>query len=106
MPVQILVVEDEAVTAVSLKTLIEKSGWECLSICGDAESALAAVSRTMPDIVLMDINLGGMIDGIDAAEILRSRFGLHVIYITAYSNPEIVDRIHASEPYGYVLKPF
>ena len=106
MNAKILIVEDDAIISSTLRLIIERFGWVCIGECSDAESVLRIVDKEKPDIVLMDVTLHGMIDGIDAAEILKSRFGIHVIFITAYSNPETVNRIRSSQPYGYVLKPF
>jgi PAS domain S-box-containing protein len=105
-PVRVLIVEDDMIIALALRQMISLYGWQCAGICGDAQSAFDYFEKCSAEIVFMDISLKGMIDGIDAAEILLSRFGVHVIFLTSYSNPETVGRIRASEPYGYVLKPF
>ena len=105
-PVRVLIVEDDMIIALALKQIILGHGWECAAVCNDAQSAFDHFEHGSADIVFMDISIRGMIDGIDAAEILLSRHGVHVIFLTSYSNPETVSRISASEPYGYVLKPF
>lgn len=61
----------------------------------------------LPDLILMNIMLEGEMDGIEAAEQIRKRFGIHVIYLTAYSNSGTVQRAKITEPSGYILKePF
>jgi PAS domain S-box-containing protein len=60
----------------------------------------------VPDLILMDIHLGGVISGIEAAEKILSRHSVPVIYVTAYADPELVERAKKTRPYGYILKPY
>jgi PAS domain S-box-containing protein len=62
--------------------------------------------ETCPDLVLMDIKLEGNVDGIEAARQIRNRFQIPVVYLTAYTNEETLNRAKLTEPYGYILKPF
>jgi CheY-like chemotaxis protein len=57
-------------------------------------------------LVLMDIRLKGAMDGIEAAEEIRDRFGIPVVYLTALADEDTLQRAKATEPYGYILKPF
>ena len=96
IPVRVIIVEDDMIIALALKQIILDYGWECAAVCGDAQAVFDHFEQGSADIVFMDISLRGMIDGIDAAEILLSRHGVHVIFLTSYSNPETVSRIRAS----------
>ena len=103
---RILIVEDERISAEDLRVTLEGSGFEVAAMASTGESALAQADVLRPDLVLMDIVLQGPLNGIDAAVELRRVHDLPVIYITAYSDPDTVERIKESEPYGYIHKPF
>jgi signal transduction histidine kinase len=101
----ILVVEDEHLVAFDLATRLRRMGHEA-HIVHTGEAALARVTQVHVDVVLMDIKLKGELDGITAAERLRRIADIPVIYVTAYADSETLARARATEPYGYVLKPF
>jgi two-component system, cell cycle sensor histidine kinase and response regulator CckA len=102
----ILIVEDEAVIAMDLQGLLEQLGYRAPTIAADADEALAAAAAARPDLVLLDINLGGGRDGISVAEELRRRWELPVIFLTAHADAATVSRAKAVQPYHYLLKPF
>ena len=60
----------------------------------------------MPDLVIMDIMLAGEMDGIEAADIIRTRWDIPVVFLSAYSNQKLLDRANLVYPFGYLLKPF
>ena len=102
---RILIVEDEAVISLYIQTSLENLGFE---ICGHVitgEEAVQKAGELEPDIILMDIVLQGAMDGIEAATIIRDRFGIPVIYMTGNADISTVTRARDSAPYGYVLKP-
>jgi len=103
---RVLVVEDEAIVARDIVLQLEELGYVCAGIASSAAQALALVQEQSPDLVLMDIQLGGPSDGITAAGQIRSQYGLPVVFITAYSADDILARAKLTEPYGYILKPF
>ncbi|NVO07371.1 MAG: response regulator [Rhodoferax sp.] len=105
-PPRVLVVEDEAIVARDIALQLSELGYQAAGIAGNAEQALEMVATQAPDLVLMDIQLGGPSDGIAAAETIRRQYGLPVVFITAYSADEILARAKLTEPYGYILKPF
>lgn len=70
------------------------------------EKAIDKAEEDKPDLVLMDIVLKGKMDGIEAAEIIRSRFHITIIYLTAYGDDKFLTRAKITEPFGYLLKPF
>ena len=102
----ILIVEDEAIVAHEIKTSIEKMGYSAGSIVSRGADAIRKAEKDHPDLILMDIELKGEMDGIEAADTIKSRFGIPVIFLTAYDDDERVKRAKSALPYGYVLKPF
>ena len=102
----ILIVEDEAIIAHGIKIGIEKMGYSAGSIVSRGADAIRKAEKDHPDLILMDIQLKGEMDGIEAADIIQSRFGIPVIFLTAYDDNERVKRAKSALPYGYVLKPF
>ncbi len=105
-PSKILIVEDEGLIAVDLKSCVEQLGYTVLACVDSAEKALELAEQEPPDLVLMDLVLKGPMDGIEAAALMRSRWGIPAIFITAYSDREWVERAKLVNPFGYILKPF
>lgn len=103
---RIMVVEDEVIIAQDIQRTLKKLGYEVLVFLISAESALANIDVIRPDLVLMDIHLSGTMDGIAAAEEIRRRQRLPVVFLTAHSDEATLSRARITEPYGYVLKPF
>jgi PAS domain S-box-containing protein len=101
----ILIVEDEIIFAADLKGTLESYGYIVDSVV-TGEAAIAHAKEQRPDLVVMDILLGGKIDGIQAAEMIRTTCNIPVIYLTAYADDTILNRARITEPYGYILKPF
>ncbi|MBF0488812.1 MAG: response regulator, partial [Nitrospirae bacterium] len=103
---KIQIVEDEALIALGLKGKIEGfTGFTVTSIAATGEDAIVAAARDMPDLVLMDIVLRGNMDGIEAAREINKRFGIPIVYLTAYSDDKILEKAKLTEPSGYLLKP-
>lgn len=102
---KIMVVEDEFLVAKSLKTNLENQGYAITSLPTSGEEAVRAVDVERPDLVLMDLLLSGTMDGVQAARQIRRFHKIPVIFITAYANPEVVERAMTAEPFGYLVKP-
>lgn len=102
----ILIVEDSYVVALHLQKTLEKEGHVVIGIENSGEAALLKVEKQRPSIVLMDIMLSGKLDGIETARTLRSRYNLPVVYITALTDKETIQRAKITEPFGYLTKPF
>lgn len=105
MKPRILIVEDEIIAAKSLKDLLEDWEFQVSSIVTSGEAAVEKAGAERPDVVLMDVNLAGEMDGIEAAGRIISEFGLSVIFISASSDPEVIKRANSVKPAGYLLKP-
>jgi len=103
---KILVVEDESEVAETLKIMLKKFGYNVVGCENRAEDAIQKAGELDPDIVLMDIELSGKMDGIQAADTIRKKYHIPVIYITAICDTQTLERVGASVPYGYILKPF
>ena len=103
---QILIVEDDSIIAMDIENRLKKLGYSVSGIVNYAEKAIEKVEELNPDLVLMDIVLKGEMDGIDAAEIIRSRFDIPVVFLTAYADEERFERAKLTIPFGYILKPF
>lgn len=103
---RILVVEDERIVAQALRRCLQSLGYDVVALATTGEDALIKVEQLKPDLVLLDIQLEGKMDGIESASRIRKQFGIPVVYLTAYSNPEVLERAKVTEPYGYVLKPY
>jgi len=101
----ILVVEDEGIVARDIKRMLEGLGYVVPAVVSTGEEAVQEAENLHPDLVLMDIVLEGEMTGIDAAEEIRNRFSIPVIYLTAYSSRDMVDSAKEAMPYGYLLKP-
>lgn len=102
----IMVVEDEGIVARDLTQRLTHMGYRVPAISMTGEDALAQAEALHPDLVLMDINLRGSIDGVETATRLRKKHNVPVIYLTAYSDSSTLERAKQTEPYGYLLKPF
>ena len=103
---QILVVEDEGITAMDLEARLKRLGYSVPAVVSSGEEAILRAEETHPDLVLMDIVLRGQTDGVQAAQELQSRLGIPVVYLTAYFDDSTLERVKATEPFGYIIKPF
>ena len=102
-PWKILVVEDENIVAMDLRASLIALGYEVTDTAGTAREAVDSAQRRKPDLVLMDINLRGETDGIAAADVIRTRLALPVVYLTAFSDEPTLRRARETEPFGYLL---
>ena len=102
----ILIVEDEAVVAADLAGKLERAGYRSVGIAADGEDAVESAKALAPDLVLMDIRLGGPMDGIKTAERIQACRNIPIVYLTAHSDMNTLRRAAATEPFGYILKPF
>ncbi|MEJ2190015.1 MAG: response regulator, partial [Acidobacteriota bacterium] len=102
----ILVVEDESIVARDIQNCVSELGYESVGWAASGEEAIEKAGEKNPDLVLMDVRLPGEMDGISAAEEIRTRFKIPVVFLTAFGDEETLTRAKASGPFGYVLKPF
>ncbi|MFO0949230.1 MAG: response regulator [Planctomycetota bacterium] len=102
----ILIVEDERIVAIDLEQQLRRLGYRVVGRSANAKDAIRLVEEMSPRLVLMDIHLPGESDGIDAAKTIRHRFDVPVVYLTAHSDEQTLQRALATEPFGYIVKPF
>lgn len=103
---RILIVEDEQVVAMDVELQLAELGYQVTGVAMTGDEALRLVERARPDLVLMDIQLHGAMDGIAVADQIREHWRIPVVFVTAYANHDLVARAKEVEPYGYLTKPF
>lgn len=103
---RILIVEDEQLVADDLRETLEYLGYNVVALVASGEDAIVQVELIQPDLVLMDIRLAGEMDGVEASQEIQSRFHVPVVYLTANADRATLERVKATHPFGYVLKPF
>jgi signal transduction histidine kinase len=104
--IKILVVEDEAIVARDIRSQLAAMGYVPVGHAASGEQAIAIAGTLRPDLVLMDIQLVGPMDGVVAAQAIRDQFSIPVVFLTAFAADDIIARAKLTEPYGYILKPF
>jgi CheY-like chemotaxis protein len=103
---RILVVEDDGIITTRLRNMLTGLGYDVSGGVASGKRAIQQAIETRPDLVLMDIDLVGEMDGIEAAGQINARFELPVIYLTAFAEDALLQRAKITEPFGYLLKPF
>ncbi|MCA1960397.1 MAG: response regulator [Desulfomonile sp.] len=103
---QIMVVEDEVVVAMELQSKLTSMGYVVAAATGSGEDAVEKAGELRPDLVLMDIQLAGDLDGIEAAQRIRQLYDIPVVFLTAHADEKTLQRAKLSEPFGYLIKPF
>ena len=105
-PAKILIVEDDVLIAKELESRLKGLGY---AVCGKATTGIIAldiVKKHQPDLILMDIVLKGEMDGIEVSEVIRDKWGIPVVFLTAYADTDRLERAKLTYPFGYLLKPF
>jgi FOG: CheY-like receiver len=104
--IRILIVEDEQIVAEDLQRTLEKLGYTVIAQTAYGKDAITQAGSTSPDLVLMDINLKGDTDGVQAAEVISWLYNIPVIYLTAFSNDPRFHEITRTNRFGYLAKPY
>jgi DNA-binding LytR/AlgR family response regulator len=104
--IKILVVEDEMIIGAKISMQLTNLGYEVTGILPRGEEAILHVADNKPDIVLLDINLKGKLDGIETAAQLQQYGHIPVIYLTANSDDATFNKAKATRPYAFIAKPF
>ena len=102
----ILVVEDERVVAKDIQRTLTALGYRVVGLAHSGEEAIVKARELSPELVLMDIRMPGPMDGIDAAHVIKEELDFPVVYLTAFSDVETLNRVKLSGQFGYLLKPF
>jgi signal transduction histidine kinase len=103
---KIIIVEDEAIIALESKNYLESLGYEVLAIFNSGKKTIMGLKKLQPNLILMDINLKGDLDGIETVKKIQTTHQIPVVYLTAYCDDVLLERAKNTRPYGYVLKPF
>lgn len=102
----ILIVEDEPNYSDTLEMFIDELGYSVAGVAPNATEALRIFRETLPDIILMDINLEGSISGIELARRIQKLYSLPIIFITSFDDKETFNEAKLTFPYAYLIKPF
>ncbi|HEY5702944.1 MAG TPA: response regulator [Gammaproteobacteria bacterium] len=102
---RILIVDDDPTTASVIKLYINDLGYEIAGTANDGKEAINQVRSLNPDLVLMDINLGKGLDGVDTAEIMAKNFKTPIIFVTSHADEATLTRAKSVEPLGFINKP-
>jgi PAS domain S-box-containing protein len=102
---RILIVEDEQIISKTLRRSLQNLGYDVVATVTSGEDGVRTAEESRPDLVLMDISLEGEMDGIEAADEIRLRFDIPVVYLTGYAELDVLERAKETEPYGYLGKP-
>lgn len=103
---KVLIVEDDEIIQKLIEYRLHALGY---TVCGKADTGEGAIFSAMhakPDVILMDINLKGTVDGIDAAKIIRKSLSLSIIFLTAFTDDSVIQRVKEVHPQGFIEKPF
>jgi CheY-like chemotaxis protein len=103
---RILVVEDEAIIARGIELQLRERGHTVVAVADSGALAITLAQQHLPDLVLMDIQLRGPLDGARTARTLRERFDIPSVFLSAFSDDETIERTYGAEPFGYVIKPY
>lgn len=102
---KILISEDEVIIAEDLAASLEELGYETCAI-DSGEDTINKIREEQPNLIILDINLGGGIDGVEIGSRIRQEFNIPFIYLTAYADSATIDRAKKTEPDGFLVKPF
>ncbi len=105
-PVRVLLVEDEILTAMDIEYILQQLGYNVCGMAASAPEAMQAAHDLRPDLVLMDIRLAHGTDGIQAAGEIRTRFDIASLYLSAHTDAATLHRAQATQPLGFIAKPY
>jgi DNA-binding NarL/FixJ family response regulator len=103
---KILVVEDDTIIAITIEGRLKQFGYKVVGRASTAQDAIKKTIEFEPDLVLMDIHLKGPVDGIEAAQTIYGIYNIPVVYLTAFSDENTLERAQKTSPFGYIVKPF
>lgn len=105
-PVKILIVEDEMIIAANISLQLSRLGYKVTGIVSRGEEVLPHVKQNKPDIVLLDVQLKGKLDGIETARVMQNEFDIPIIYLTANADESNFNRAKTTNPFAFISKPF
>lgn len=103
--IKIMIVEDEIIAALALGKNLKRRGYTVCKFISSGEEALQKIGEERPDVVLMDIQLQGTVNGLEAARQIHSRFSIPIAFITGYTDPQLIDCVPEIDCIGIFVKP-
>ncbi len=103
--IKILVVEDEAITVMALKMELDQAGFHVIGSAASGEETLSAITRERPDVILMDVRLAGSLSGLETAIQIRQTDRVPIVFMTGYSDAELIVWVNEMGSATYVVKP-
>jgi CheY-like chemotaxis protein len=103
---KVLVVEDELIVAMNIAEQLRELGAEPVGHAKSGEQAIELAGQLSPDLVMMDVHLASSMDGISAAQVIRDRFDIPCLFLSAFSGADSLARAQLAKPAGYLAKPF
>jgi len=103
---KVIIVEDDEITALNLNMSLQKHGYSVIAVCDNASQAKHKIATRSPDVIIIDISLQESNDGIELAQTIKDKYDIPFIYLTSYSDDDIIAQAKRTEPYGYIVKPF
>ena len=104
--VDIIIVEDDEITALNLSMSLQKHDYNIVEICSNVIDAKSKIASHIPNLVIVDISLQDTSDGIELAKFIKQQYNIPFIYLTSHSDDDIISLAKVTEPYGYIVKPF
>jgi AmiR/NasT family two-component response regulator len=104
-PIRVLIAEDEPIVRMDIKEILEGQGYEVVGEASDGQVAIELARKLKPDVIIMDIRMPNL-DGIEAAKILTQEEIAPIIFLTAYSDKELVEKAKEVGVISYIVKPF
>ncbi len=104
--IRVLIVEDEPLIAEDIRDCLTNVDYSVTAVAHNMEQAVAALKKEIPDLALLDINLGKNMDGLEIAKIINEQFFIPFLFLTSYSNRPVIEKAKVTRPMGYIMKPF
>jgi len=104
--IRIMIVDDEKIITMHMDELLTSMGYDVVGIASSGEEAIEKAEKLLPDIILMDIIMSGVKNGIEAANEIKQKHDIPIIFLTAFADDKLVEKAKISEPYSYLIKPF
>ncbi len=103
---KIAIVEDEGIVAMDISKCLTSLGYDVAFVSDSGEKVLELLEDSIPDLILMDVELKGNLNGLETARILREKFNIHIVFLTAFEDETTLNKIGELSPDGYLVKPF
>ncbi len=102
----ILIAEDETIIALDISNTLQRLGYNVIGIASSGTEIFQQLEKSVPDLVMMDIMLDGDMSGIEAADIISQKYSLPVVFLTALTDQQTLQKAKTTNPFGYILKPY